>query len=64
MVYICKHEEDIVKAWDVKESFEKKFSKDVEMLYKIQTYKQPGRGREQRRSYIISAIIERRHNAV
>lgn len=64
MIYICKHETDMNKAWDTKESFEKKLSTEVELLYKIQSYNKTGKKREKRVSYIISAAIERRPNAV
>ena len=59
MKYLCVHSDDIGGAYDIAENFCNKcrnLTEDPEIMYKIQTYNQPG-GRVMRKSYLTTIKI-------
>ncbi len=56
MTYICKHEDSIIDAYDIKEIFyhHSKVKEEPDILYKIQVYKRPDRRREVRKTYLTT----------
>ena len=54
MMTLCIHSSDVEEAYDIKEIFynHSKVKEEPEIFYKIQTYNQPNRKREKRRSYL------------
>lgn len=60
MKYLCIHSNDIGGAYDIAQNFCDKCNnlvEDPEIMYKIQSYNQPG-GRVTRKSYLTTITIE------
>lgn len=56
MTYICKHADNIMDAYDVKEIFyhHSKVKEEPEILYKIQRHNRPNKRREVRKTYLTT----------
>lgn len=56
MMDLCIHSANVEEAYDIRETFyhHSKVKEEPEIHYKIQTYKQPGRKIEKRKSYLTT----------
>lgn len=60
MMELCIHSNDIGEACDVRDIFlhHRKVKEEPQIYFKIQTYNQPNRKREHRRSYLTVIKME------